>query len=189
MNLRPFSLVLPLAVLALAGCNLPIEPAKPDAVRYFVLSGTKPAPAAAGIEVRPVQLPAYLLSRVMVVRLSDHEVHFTEDAHWAESLDAGLTARLRERLQPANSASGQKDYAVRVQLHQCEGLAAGGSDAVRLTATFELVSLADDSVAIRQDFTARPRAWDGRDYGQLARQIGEATDELADAVAAALPKK
>ncbi len=189
MNRRFLFPALPVAVLALAGCNLPIEPAKPDAVRYFLLSGTPGVSAPAGLEVRPVQLPAYLQSRLMVVRLSDHEIRYAEEAHWAEALEAGLTARLRGRLQPPGAAGAAAGYAVRVRLQQCEGLAAGGADSVRLAATFEIIAAGDETVVARQEFTAKPRDWDGRDFGQLARRLGEAADELAESIAAARPKK
>ena len=190
-----FLLTLPsvLGFLLLAGCNLPIEPAKPDTVRYFVLSGAPGQPAGpANLEVRPVLLPAHLSNRLMVVRLSDHEVRYVDDAHWAEAPDTGLTSRLRGRLQPALpgvSGSTPREYAVRVRVRQCEGVAGGGADAVRFTASFEITTTADDALVVRQAFTATPQAWDGKDYGQLAQHLGEAADELAAAIAAALPKK
>lgn len=193
MNLRSLLPVCLIgSLLTLAGCNLPnVEPARADEARYFVLEGTVPLPAApANLEVRPVRLAAYLDSRLLVTRVSAREVRYADDARWAEALDAGLTRRLRTRLQaPPAAAATAKDYAVRVTVQECEGQLNPRGGSTRFAASFEIIALADNRVLARQDFTAPARTWNGKDFDQLTAGLGEAVDDLAAAIVAALPKK
>ncbi|HEV8073852.1 MAG TPA: ABC-type transport auxiliary lipoprotein family protein, partial [Opitutaceae bacterium] len=112
------------------GCSLP--EARLDTAHNYVLRVTAEAvpPKSSGLHVGlfPVQLPEYLKQRAMVVREGASEVRYNDEERWAESLDAGLTRVLRERL----SATAQvlaypftteqaRDYDVRVRVQSCEG--------------------------------------------------------------------
>ncbi|MBL9215296.1 MAG: membrane integrity-associated transporter subunit PqiC [Opitutaceae bacterium] len=169
-----------LGLLLLSACSLPQPQA--DTVRNFTLSG--PAPAVAdGAVVRPVQLAGHLRSRVMAVRVADHEVIYVEDARWAESLDDAITQVLRARLGALGSGR-----VVSVQVQRCEPVRHEGNT-VQLAATYTITSPGDDSAEVRRgQFTAKPRPWDGRDYGALVGLMREAVGELGDELAAVLAK-
>ncbi|HXC02324.1 MAG TPA: PqiC family protein [Opitutaceae bacterium] len=177
-----------------AGCSLPA--ARSDTARNYVLrvAAEDVAPKSSGLHIGlfPVQLPEYLKQRSMVVREGASEVRYNDDERWAESLDAGLTRVLRERL----SATAQvlaypftieqaRDYDVRVRVQACEGTSDGG---VVFSATFEIyASGANGALVAQGSFTAGPARWNGRDYADLAGLISADATKLADAIAAAMP--
>jgi uncharacterized lipoprotein YmbA len=178
------------------GCSLP--EARSDTAHNYVLRVTGEAvpPKSSGLHIGlfPVQLPEYLKQRSMVVREGASEVRYNDDERWAESLDAGLTRVLRERL----SATAQvvsypftteqaRDYDVRVRVQACEGASAGG---VVFSATYEIYAAGANGALVAQDtFTAEPAKWDGRDYARLAGLISADATKLADAIAVAMPQK
>jgi uncharacterized lipoprotein YmbA len=177
-----------------AGCSLP--EARPDTAQNYVLRVTTeavpPKPSGLHLGLFPVQLPEYLKQRAMVVREGASEVRYHDDERWAESLDAGLTRVLRERL----SAKAQvlaypftteqvRDYDVRVRVQACEGTSDGG---VVFSATFEIYAAGANGALVAQNtFTAEPAKWNGSDYAKLAGLISADATKLADAIAAALP--
>ena len=177
-----------------AGCSLP--EARSDTAHNYVLRVTAEdvaaKPSGLHIGLFPVQLPEYLKQRSMVVREGASEVRYNDDERWAESLDAGLTRVLRERL----SATAQvlaypftteqaRDYDVRVRVQACEGTSDGG---VVFSATYEIyASGANGALVARDTFTAEPAKWDGSDYAKLAGLISADATKLADAIAAAVP--
>jgi len=175
------------------GCSLPA--ARPDTARTYVLrvAAEDVAPKSSGLHLGlfPVQLPEYLKQRAMVVREGASEVRYNDEARWAESLDAGLTRVLRERL----SATAQvlaypftteqaRDYDVRVRVQSCEGTSDGG---VVFSATFEIYAAGANGALVAQNtFTAEPAKWNGSDYAKLAGLISADATKLADAIAAAV---
>jgi uncharacterized lipoprotein YmbA len=192
-NTTSFFLAASLSLLS-TGCSLP--QAMPDTSRNYVLRVTgeavPPKPSGLHVGLFPVQLPEYLKQRSMVVREGASEVRYNDEERWAESLDAGLTRVLRERL----SATAQvlaypftleqaRDYDVRVRVQACEGTSDGG---VVFSATFEIYAAGANGVLVAQNtFTAEPAKWDGRDYAKLAGLIGADATKLADVIAAAMP--
>ncbi|HWZ95935.1 MAG TPA: PqiC family protein [Opitutaceae bacterium] len=177
-----------------AGCSLP--EARPDVAHTYVLrvaaEDVTPKSFGRHVGLFPVQLPEYLKQRAMVVREGASEVRYNDEERWAESLDAGLTRVLRERL----SATAQvlaypftleqvRDYDVRVRMQACEGTSDGG---VVFSATFEIYAAGANGALVTQGaFTADPAKWDGRDYARLAGLVSADATKLADAIAAALP--
>jgi hypothetical protein len=187
--------LLPFALWFFAtGCSLP--EARPDTAHNYVLREVAEAvpTKSSGLHIGlfPVQLPEYLKQRAMVVREGENEVRYNDEERWAESLDAGLTRVLRERL----SATAQvlaypftteqaRDYDVRVRVQACEGTADGG---VNFSATFEIYATGAHGALVAQNvFMAELSKWDGRDYAKLAGLISTDAAQLADAIAAALP--
>ena len=169
------------ALLVLAACNLPQPQA--DTVRYFTLGGpVGGAPVANGTQVRPVQLAGHLHGRVMAVRVAEHEIIYLEDVRWAEPLDEAITQLLRARL---GSVAGGATVSIQVQ--RCELVRSEGNG-VQLAATWSILPVnSDKASALRGEFTASPRTWDGKDYGALVGLFRDAVGELGDAIAAALP--
>lgn len=169
-----------LSILAACGlltsCNVLPQP-QVDAVRHFTLSG--PVGEVAGtVTVRPVQLAGHLRSRAMAVRIGENEVDYLQDVRWAESLDDAITQLLRARL-----ASVPGGGSVSVTVQRCELVRFAGND-VQLSATYVIrPDGADPAPAKRGAFTASPRSWDGRDYGDLIALLRQAVEELGDAIA------
>jgi uncharacterized lipoprotein YmbA len=179
-----------------AGCSLP--EAKSDTARYYVLpsevGAVAPPSSARHVGLFPVQLPDYLKQRSMAVREGASEIYYRDNERWAESLDAGLTRVLRERLSASAEVlsypftlEATRDYDVRVRVQACEGTT--GGQAV-FSATFEIYAAGANGALVAQNtFTAEPAKWDGSDYAQLAGLLGADAAQLADAIAAAIPSK
>ena len=81
----------------MAGCNV-VPPPQADPTRFYVLAS--PAPAVPGgvtklkrLNLRPVDVAAYLRSRPIVVRRGDNEVQFRDFARWGEPLEQGVAPR------------------------------------------------------------------------------------------------
>jgi uncharacterized lipoprotein YmbA len=176
------------------GCSLPA--ARPDTAHNYVLRVAAPAvpPKSSGLHIGlfPVQLPDYLKQRAMVVREGASEVRYNDDERWAESLDAGLTRVLRERLSATTQVMAYpftleqaRDYDVRVRVQACEGTADGG---VVFSAIYEIyASGANGALVVQNTFTAEPAKWDGSDYAKLAGLLAADATQLADVIAAAMP--
>lgn len=177
------------------GCSLP--QATPDTAHNYVLRvAGKAVPlnfSGLHIGLFPVQLPEYLKQRSMVVREGASEVRYNDEERWAESLDAGLTRVLRERLSATAQVASYpftleatRDYDVRVRVQACEGTSDGG---VVFSATFEIyASGANGALVVQNAFTAEPAKWDGSDYARLAGLISADATKLADAIVAAIPQ-
>lgn len=171
------------ALLALAGCNLPQPQA--DTVRHFTLgSPVMPVPVPNATQVRPVQVAGHLHGRSMAVRIAEHEVIYLEDVRWAESLDSAITQMLRARLGTVGGGA-----TVTVEVERCE-LVRFDDNSVELNALYS-VQPAEGGKASMQEyvFAATPRKWDGRDYGALVGLLHDAVGDLGDAIAAAVAEK
>lgn len=199
MKLRAFLLPSFLLVLfglfAGAGCNV-IPTSAPDATRYYVLTTTpaKPATATAPaaphwrVSLRPAEVPSFLRGKAMQVRQAGNEIHYAEDARWAESLDAGLSRVLREGLENRGeiahvvaSPGEDHDFEIAVRLLRCEG--DREAKVARFSAVVEIYPPgAGTERRARDVFTTEIPGWDGS-YGQLALKLSEAADGLADRIA------
>ena len=209
MNLRPrLSLrslgLVSFAALALVGCSLP--QVQPDATRYYVLSVAAPKAAEAAtapekrwrLGLHPVDVPAFLRSKSIFVKVSGNEVGFVEDARWAEPLAAGIERVLRESLEsraeiaqvtPVSAANENvRDLDVRVRVLRCEGDRALG--VARLSAAVEIstVGVMGERRA-REIVTAEIGDWDGKDYRALAKKLSDGVDALAEKICGLLSKE
>jgi hypothetical protein len=204
---RPFALLLcVIAAGALTSCAF-LQP-RADPTRFYVLTApnaTAP-PAAADqsarykLGLRPIEIPAYLSTKLMVARTGANEIHFAEFDRWAEPLAAGISRVLKAALSSANNVAsvalnspGEEtlDYEVRIQVLTCEGVrhkSAAGS--IRLSLSWEIQSLGTNAPVLhRGNFNAAPAVWDGKDYGQLALQLSQAIADAGTALAADLLKQ
>ena len=177
-------------LLAITGCNV-IPASQPDATRYFVLTTptTKPAPVAADgphwrIALRTVEVPSYLRGKAMQVRSARNEIHFAEDARWAESLEAGLGRVLRESLERRSevahvvaSAGEDPDFDVLVRVLRCEG--DRDAKVARFVAVVEVYApRLGAELRAKDTLVMEVPGWDGS-YGQLAAKLSDAVDQLA----------
>jgi len=193
--MKPRSLFLSgLLVLALGlatGCNI-IPVAQPDVTRYFVLTtaAAKPADAAAAaprwkVALRPVDVPSFLRGKAMQVRLAGNEIHFADEARWAEPLEAGLGRVLRDSLESHGDAvhvvatdGEDPEFAFVVRVLRCEG--DREAKVARFAAVVEVYAPRVSADRRAKDaFTVEIPNWDGT-YGQLAQKLSEAVDGLAE---------
>jgi uncharacterized lipoprotein YmbA len=194
MKLRP--LVLPSLILtvgclfAATACNV-IPTAQPDVTRYYVLTTvtTKPAAVAADgphwrIALRSVEVPSFLRGKAMQVRSAGNEIHYAEEARWAESLEAGLGRVLRESLEGRGevahvvaSAGEDSDFDVLVRVLRCEG--DRDAKVARFVAEVEIYApRLGAELRAKETFVMVVPGWDGS-YGQLAAKLSDAVDQLA----------
>jgi ABC-type uncharacterized transport system auxiliary subunit len=183
MKFRTFTLLVTLAAcFGLAGCNLPIDPSRSDAVRYFTLSAPAAAATTGGVRVQPVQTAGHLHPREIAVRVGESEVVYLDEARWAEIPAEGMTSRLRAAL-----AGVAADGTLRVEVSRCEPDRAAGNTVV-FQAGYTFFP-AGGGTAVSGTFTANARKWDGRDVAALVGLYREALDEFGVAIAAALSRK
>ncbi|QYM79551.1 PqiC family protein [Horticoccus luteus] len=199
-------LLLAASLALFAGCNVLPKPG-PDPTRYFVLTDSTPAGAPAEpsaerpvnglvIGLRTLDVPGYLKSRSIVVRDGANEVTYQDYARWAEPLEVGLGRTLRLCLQDAGNVTRiyrepfpfdmDRDYDVAVRIVRCEGAVANGKGVARLSASIEILRVAENRVVVRKFFRAPEAAWDGKNFGTLARLLSDETVALGDAINAEL---
>ena len=190
--------------LSAAGCSV-LQP-HADPTRFYMLTTRPQAPESADrgkrkrwkIGLRPIEVPAYLRSKAMVVRTQVNEVTFADFDCWAEPLDQGIARAIKDALSSAGNVesvtlnsfgSDTLDYQLAIRILACEGVrAADGSSAIRFSMTWEVRSVAANSAVTKRGvFTAPPAAWDGKDYGQFAERISDAITSAGKALARALP--
>jgi uncharacterized lipoprotein YmbA len=192
------------AAWALSGCAL-LHP-REDPTRFYVLtapSGQADRKAEGEskrwkVGLRPMEGPAYLRSKAMVVRTGHNELHYAEFDRWAEPLDQGISRVMRETLGSTRNVESVAlnshgddtlDYEVAIRIVACEGVRGeDGHSSLHFAVTWEIRLVEKSStVAARGAFTAGPVAWNGKDYGQLAERLSEAVAGMSRAVAADLP--
>lgn len=210
MKQRSFSvsrlLVFASGLLLLDGCNV-IPPVQPDTTRYYVLSGptvaptpSQPANGTLRLGLRPVEIAPYLRRGSLVVRASDNEVAFANDARWAEPLEQEIGNALRQRLLAAPGVmrvlvppfpfEPVRDFDISVQVLRCEGAREGGGAVARFAAVIEIsTGGVDAQVVTRKTFVAPDAAWDGKDFARLAALLSDAVAALSQDVVALLPEK
>jgi hypothetical protein len=190
-----------LAVVAalVAGCNL-VPPPQTDPTRFYVLI-VPPAAAAADqplvgkklvVGLHGVEIPAYLKTKSLVVRVGTDELKFHEYARWGEALDQGIARVVREELSATPGimqvvglpGRDERDRDVAIQVLACEGNVDG---TVRFSAAWEISSVgAGAEVVAHGTYTATGLHWDGRDDAQLVQRLSEAATGLSAELVAAL---
>jgi len=193
-----------IAIAFLGGCSF-LRP-QDDPTRFYVL--TVP-PAATErfadgefkklrIGLKPVEVPAYLRTKSMVVRTGTNEIHFAEFDRWAEPLDQGIIRVMKENLSAARNVASvtlnshgddSLDCEVAIRILAFEGVRAErGTSSIRFAASWEVRAVGTNSTAIKRGgFTADVVAWDGKDYGQLAERLSDAIAQASITLAADLP--
>jgi len=191
------------AAVGVSGCAF-LSP-KADPTRFYVLTVPASTPARNGgeeikhwqVRLNPMEVPAYLRTRFIVVRTGTNEIHFEEFERWAEPLDEGIKRVMEETLGSRNIESkalnlhgnDTLDYEVSIQILACEGVRVDhGNSSIRLAMSWEVRPLADTLMKIRRGgFTTNAMVWNGRDYGQLAERLSEAIAGAGKMLAADMP--
>lgn len=186
-------------VLFHGGCSV-IPEASPDTTRYYVLTAgagsEAPGPDSAPprVSLRPVVVPDFLRGRIMQVRIGRNEVRFIDSARWAEPLESGLNRVLRDNLAQRATAvrivtrtGEQHDYDVAVHIRHFEGVLPKGAAGISARIEIYTTDLEPKLVA-QDDFVTEVPNWDGKDHGQLANKLSEATAALSDRIIALIPR-
>jgi uncharacterized lipoprotein YmbA len=179
-----------------------------DPTKFYVLAAPNASwqPAAAEepvrykIGLRSIVMPAYLRTKLMVVRTGANEIHFAEFDRWAEPLDEGISRVMKAALRADDNmeilglnshGDDTLDYEVTIGVAACEGVRGeSGTGSILLRMTWEIHTVGTNEAVIKRGtFTAPPAAWDGKDYGQLAWQLNQAIAAAGKALAADLPVK
>jgi len=202
---RVFALLLVVITAgALSSCAF-LQP-HADPTKFYLLTtpdaSSQPATnnklASYKLGLRSIEMPAYLQSKLMVVRTGTNEIHFAEFDRWAEPLDEGISRVVKEALCSADNVESVAlnshgedtlDYEVMIRVLACEGVRGpSGTGSVRLSLSWDIQSVRTNATMnIRGGFTATPTVWDGNDYGQLALQLSQAIAAAGHALAADLP--
>lgn len=193
-----------IAVAFLGGCSF-LRP-HDDPTRFYVLTVPPAATERSAdgefkmlrIGLKPVEVPAYLRTKSMVVRTGTNEIHFAEFDRWAEPLDQGISRVIKEALSSTrsvervtlNSRGGDSlDCEVAIRIVACEGVRVeNGASSIRFAAAWEVRAVgANSTAAKRGGFIADRVTWDGKTYAQLAERLSEAIADASIALAADLP--
>lgn len=191
-----------LAAAALwSGCSLLPAP-KSDPTRYYVMGADvpteTPAKVAAGLVVglRAVEVPAYLAGKAIIVRLHDNEIEYRDFSRWAEPLDAAISLRIADALSRSSDVSRvltypfplevPRDVDVKLRVLRCEGVL-GQDNTAQVSMEVQLLSAGGGDLLASKVLTAPAGNWNGHDYGQLAKLLGEGVNKLADELATLLP--
>jgi uncharacterized lipoprotein YmbA len=193
------ALILPLALLAVAGCFRLSRDTPP--LEQFVLGGTAAASTAAAsadptgvtIGVRRLDLASYLATPAVVIRRGAHQIEHSEFHRWAEDPGEGITRAVAGYLAAEPSiravdvapwaAGSRHDYLVQLHIARFEGVAPADSGAVdgeaHLLATWEIIRPVDAAVLARGTTEHREGGWTVGDYAGLVTSLDRGLSGLA----------
>lgn len=193
----PSAMVVALLAAALAsGCSV-LGKAAPDRSRYFVLTSTEAAAAAAPQRTRadvhfglgPVKLPGYLDSQSLVSTGAGGSVSYVPNAYWAEPLEPGfaraLLHRTGARLGTTHGvaypwySTTRVDWKVPVDVLRFEATSDGRAVLVArwsVQRTKDSVTVAGGESTFEEDAGSSP--------DEIVAALSRCTDRLAEAIAA-----
>ncbi len=193
-----------IAIAFLGGCSF-LRP-HDDPTRFYVLTVPPAATERLAdgeirmlrIGLKPVEVPAYLRTKSMVVRTGTNEVHFSEFDRWAEPLDQGIGRVMKEALSSARNVESVSlnsrgddslDCEVLIRILACEGVRVeSGTSSIRFAASWEVRAVGTNSAATKcGGFSADRVTWDGKTYAQLAERLSDAIASASIALASDLP--
>lgn len=188
----------------LAGCSF-LKPSAGEEHDYLLSSLKSPASTAAqtqsrayAIRILPVELPAYLQTSDMAVRVGTNELYFAKFNQWAESLETGIRRVLAENLRAAGkevltdepAPNDVKVYTVSVQVLACEAKDMNGQGSVLFEAAWEISATGTPSLSpTRGIFRAAPSPWHPGDYAGLARQLSQALTDFSGTLEQAISEQ
>jgi len=190
-----------------SGCSL-LQP-RPDPTRFYVLAvqarpsepaerTPQPGSKRWKVGLKPLEMPAYLRGKAIVIRTGTHELHLSDFDRWAESLDQGITRLMKEALGSASNVAevtlnshgaATLDYEVAVRVVACEGVRVeGATSSTRFAVAWQTRPLGKNPTATECGvFAPDPTPWDGKDYGLLAEGLSEAIVRFSQTLAASRP--
>ncbi len=185
------------ACMMLCGC-INLDP-QADPTRFYILSA-QPSPTTSSgdghgtvLGLKAIALPAYLRSTKIPTRHGANEITYSEYHRWGESPKSAISRVLAENL-ASHSAIGMvhtvpwpdgaiHDFELHVTLIRFEGEQSGR---VAMEASWDIFNPDDNSVLKNGRTEIKHLKWSSRDYGALARALGEALGILSNDLAAAV---
>ena len=198
MRINQLHLSLSLAAcMMLFGC-INLDP-QADPTRFYILSSQTSPTTSSGdgqgtiLGLKAIALPAYLRSTKIPTRYGANEITYSEIHRWGESPKSAISRVLAENLS-SRSAIGKvhtvpwpdgaiHDFELYVTLLRFEGEQSGR---VAMEASWDILNPDDDSLLKNGTTVVNHLKWNSRDYGTLARALGEALGILANDLAAAV---
>ncbi len=152
------------------------------------------------IGLRTIEMPAYLQTKLMVIRTGADEIQFAEFNRWAEPLEEGISRVMKETIVSAGNVDSVAldthgddalDFAVRIQVLACEGVREpSGRGSAHFSMSWEIQPTGTNEMTFKRGvFTSMPVAWDGKDFGQLALLLSKDIVAAGAALAGDLPGK
>ena len=193
-----------IAVAFLGGCSF-LRP-HDDPTRFYVLTVPHVATERFAdsefkqlkIGLKPVEVPAYLRTKSMVIRTGTNEIQFAEFDRWAEPLELGISRVMKEKLISApnvesvtlnSRGDNSLDCEVLIRILACEGVRGNnGASSIRFAASWEVRAVGTNSTATKLGgFIADRVTWDGKTYARLAERLSDAIAQASITLAADLP--
>ncbi len=179
----------------LAGCSV-LAP-QPDRTRFYVLTATPPAAAAASdrlaIGLGPIAMPEYLDHLEVVTRAAPNRLELSPTDRWAESFDDNVRGVLARNLSGALPAAhivdfpwyptAHLDYEIAVVFERFER---SGANATELAAQWTIRGGRDRRVLIARQSRFSESAADGTTEaaaGALSADLGDLSQQIAAAIA------
>jgi hypothetical protein len=197
------ALIVPLALLAFAGCFRLSRDTPP--LEQYVLGGTPAAnsaapsadPAGVTVGIRRLDLAPYLATPAVVVRRGAHQIVHSEFHRWGEDPGEGITRAVAGYLAAETSiravdvapwsAGARHDYLVQLHVVRFEGVAPADSGAVdgeaHMLATWEILRQEDGAILARGTTDHRASGWTVGDYAGLVTSLDRGLNGLAGEVA------
>ena len=191
MNRASVCLVL---VTVTGGC-IDLDP-QLDPTRFYVLPEPAPIESRGTLKtlkvgLLSVEVPDYLKSSKMVVRMGESEITYSEFSRWAEDLDQGIArvlyAHLAIQLPQAEISRfpwpdrTELDYRVKIRLARFEGVGDGG---VAVHAEWS-VAAEGGEIVDSGDFRFDGK-WNGTRYEKLVGELGVGLARLSGKIGLAI---
>ncbi len=216
-NMNMTRLVLLLVLMVLPGCFSLAHDAPTQ--QHFVLggydvlgghaaSGDDVAGGAERVEqlsnlrigIRQLQMAEYLDSPLIVVRVGQHQIRYSEFNRWGGSLESGVMRALESYLMalaPFGDVDTapwdprvRHDYLVQVHLQSMEGWmpadGAGAQGEARMLASWEIIDPQNGAVLVRGTTEQETSGWTVGDYEDLIDRLDAGLWELSRDLVAAL---
>ena len=165
-----------------------------DPTRYFVLAGAFDNIEESGhlqIAIERIELPSYLQSQKIAIKISAHEIIYAEHYRWAEELETSVAKIIRNRLRVNNHIksvsvypwkdSVEYDYRIRLIIHHFEGDYQGN---ITLAADWKVVNKAGN--VLTNNTEQLTGFWDGSDYNQMVEGMNELLLQLCSKISEVL---
>lgn len=201
--MRTTRLLMPLVLIALAGC-VSLSRNAPD-VQHFVLSGARTPIVASSddagglsIGLRRLDLAPYLTSPSIVVRRGVHVIETSAFYRWGEDLGEGINhtvaAHLANRAPVRHvniapwAARTHHDYLVQLHVTRFEGVAdsAASTASVHVLTAWDIIRPLDGALLLRGTTDYREGQFPVGDYGAMVAALNVALQRVAEDLRACL---
>ena len=192
-----------IALLALSnGCAL-FRPVQAEEHYYLLTAESSSHVARQGnggacvVRLLPVEVPDYLQTKDMAVRIGTNQIVFTVYHQWAEPLEAGIrrviadnlrvSPQIREVLTDEPSPRHEPVCEISAHILSCEGNYINGKGFITFGATWEISQSGPQAATLAQGvYHAPPTTWHAGDYGELPGQTSAALDGFSQFLAQAV---